>query len=153
MKKSAVIEGAYRYALARRWADGPALGIVMLNPSTADAERDDPTILQCIKIAQTWGYDGIEVRNLFAYRSTKPEGLLLVKDPIGPKNNAYLANLPGPVLCAWGAHGRMMQRDRLAPLPGPQFVLGLSRDGIPLHPLALQYMGRAIPREPVPWRR
>jgi len=151
MKKSAVIEGPYRYALMRRWAEGPALSIVMLNPSTADADVDDPTIRKCIQIAETWSYPAIEVRNLFAWRCTDPRGLLTATDPVGPKNDAYLAALRGPVLCAWGAHGRMMDRDRKAPLPGPKFVLGFSREGVPLHPLALSYMQRAIPKEPIPW--
>ncbi|TMF61888.1 MAG: DUF1643 domain-containing protein, partial [Chloroflexi bacterium] len=59
----------YRYRLWRRW-DGarPVVAFVMLNPSTADARRDDPTIRRCIGFAKSWGFGGVEVVNLFAYR-------------------------------------------------------------------------------------
>src|SRR5437868_12651695 len=71
---SAVISpcGKFRYRLTRQWGEGAALPFVMLNPSTADAEQDDPTIRKCVGFAKRMGYDGIEVVNLYAYRATKP---------------------------------------------------------------------------------
>ncbi len=42
---------------------------VMLNPSTADADTNDPTIEKCIKLARHWGYDRLDVVNLYAYRA------------------------------------------------------------------------------------
>ena len=56
----------YRYALTRRWDDGPGLGIVMLNPSTADAFRNDPTVERCERRARALGYGAFQVVNLFA---------------------------------------------------------------------------------------
>lgn len=47
----------------------------MLNPSTADAEIDDPTITRCIGFAKSWGFGGLMVGNLWAYRATDPKEL------------------------------------------------------------------------------
>ena len=78
MKRSAEISecGKYRWWLRRRWADGPVVCFVMLNPSTADAEQDDPTIRRCIGFAQAWGCGALEVRNLFPFRATNPADML-----------------------------------------------------------------------------
>ena len=87
IRKEAVISdcGAYRYHLARIWEEGPQhsglrhlwrpknLAFVMLNPSTADAYEDDPTIRRCIGFGQRDAFDSITVLNLFAGRATKPK--------------------------------------------------------------------------------
>ncbi len=66
----------YRYSLAREWnSNAPRIGFVMLNPSTADATSNDPTIRRCINFARFWGYGAIEVVNLFAYRASHPAQL------------------------------------------------------------------------------
>ncbi|BDA75123.1 hypothetical protein CAL7716_092890 [Calothrix sp. PCC 7716] len=91
MKKSALIVGDYRYLLSRKWdASKPKITFVMLNPSTADANQDDPTLRKCINFAQSLGYGSLKVVNLFAYRATKPCELRKVADPVGPKNNYYI---------------------------------------------------------------
>lgn len=76
-------DGLYRFALHRWWGDGIRLGFVMLNPSTADAEIDDPTIRRCMGFARTLGFDGIRVVNLYAYRATKPADLWKADEPTG----------------------------------------------------------------------
>ncbi len=89
MIKDAVISecGKYRYQLLREWdAKLSKILFIMLNPSTANAQEDDPTIRRCIGFAKSWGYGGIYVGNLFAYRSTNPKELLKSSDPIGPNN-------------------------------------------------------------------
>ena len=72
-RKSATLSecGLYRYDLWRTWATGPHVTFVMCNPSTADAEIDDPTIRRCIGFAQEWGFAGLVVVNLYAYRATE----------------------------------------------------------------------------------
>src|SRR5690349_21188818 len=91
MERLAVIEGAYRYRLDRWWDRAlPPLIYIMLNPSTADAERDDATIRVCMGRAKNEGCGGIVVVNLFAYRATKPEDMKRAADPVGPNNDWYI---------------------------------------------------------------
>jgi hypothetical protein len=146
--KTAVIEGDYRYQLTRTWDTAlPTLFIVMCNPSTADADRDDPTVRKCIEIAKTWRYGSIDVRNLFAFRSPTPATLRNVINPIGPKNDAYLREVLPRFLAAWGKNGSYMGRDESAPLPRVRLTLAM----IPIHPLALSYIAKPVPKEPVSW--
>ena len=140
--------GTYRYWLARCWASKPGWRHVlwiMLNPSTATADEDDPTVRRCQTFARTWGYDGITVANLFALRSTDPKGLHTHPEPIGVDNDATiecaaLADSTGLVVAAWGVHGvyrnrawnvATMLRDAGVDL----HCLGTTKDGAPKHPL------------------
>lgn len=142
---SAVIsdDGTYRYRLTRTWEpDAPELAWIMLNPSTADAEQDDPTIRRCISFAKSWGYGGIVVVNLFAARCTDPAGLCSFIDPIGPENEAYLRleTQFRTVVAAWGAsvphYWRHRPRAVLTQLQDRAVHhLGLTKDGHPRHPL------------------
>ena len=95
IERAAVISacGAYRYSLTRKWSDAPLLPFVMLNPSTADAKEDDPTIRRCIGFARREGAGGLIVANLYALRSPSPEALWAARDPIGPRE---LANARWP---------------------------------------------------------
>lgn len=140
MIRSAVISpcGQYRYRLDRRWGDGPTLGFIMLNPSTADAEIDDATIRRCMGFARREGCGGIQVVNLFAYRATDPAHLLTVADPIGPENDLYVRSLKGPVVAAWGAHPMA----RKGFFGRHLLCLGKTKDGYPRHPL---YVHRDAP--------
>jgi hypothetical protein len=132
--------GTYRYALRRCWdaARPPAL-IVGLNPSTADAERDDPTIRRCVRFARDWGFGGVVVGNLFAYRATRPAALRAAPAPVGPANDRWLRALTreaGIVVAAWGDDGRHGGRDRaVLRLLGAAHCLGTTKAGAPRHPL------------------
>jgi hypothetical protein len=98
----------YRYRLWRRWSDGPVVNFVMLNPSTADAEQDDPTVRRCVGFAKSWGAGGLVVTNLYALRSTDPKALWTADDPVGPENAFHLGSGAlgaDTVVCAWGAEG------------------------------------------------
>lgn len=137
----------YRYRLWRRWdRSRPAVAFVMLNPSTADARRDDPTIRRCIGFARAWGFGGVDVVNLFAYRATDPRELLRVADPVGPRNSRHIqrAGLGAAlVVIAWGAHPSAA---RSAPISLPRArCLGLTRTGQPRHPLYLGRDARPVP--------
>jgi hypothetical protein len=121
MHKTAVIsdDGLYRYALTRTWDPLLARVVwVMANPSVVDAERDDATIRKCIGFTQRWGYGGIEVVNLFAYRATDPAVLATVDDPVGPENRLWLQTVLGDSLnslfvCAWGGPWREAKHPRI----------------------------------------
>jgi hypothetical protein len=139
--------GRYRYRLTREWdAALPHVTFVMLNPSTADHRQDDPTIRRCIGFARAWGYGGVEVLNLFAWRATKPKDLRKAPAPVGTANDRHLrraARTSGAVVVAWGIHGAWLNRDQsalaLLRRHGCQpLCLGLTRDGQPRHVLYLR---------------
>lgn len=139
--------GTYRYDLTRRWADGPTALWVMLNPSTADATEDDPTIRRCISFSKREGCGRLAVVNLWAYRSTDPKALLTADRPIGPDNGATIERWmqeASIVVAAWGAwplNNRKVSPARsnveaLAAYHGHQMVcLGTTKAGAPRHPL------------------
>lgn len=101
--------GLYRYRLGRTWDErSPVVNFLMLNPSTADAIDDDPTITRCMGFARRWYGGGIVVTNLYAFKATKPKDLWRAAEPIGPDNDATIlaeAKRAGLVICAWGNHG------------------------------------------------
>lgn len=96
----------YRYRLTRRWNAGrPIAAFVMLNPSTADASEDDPTIRCCIRLAEREGFGGIRVVNLFAYRTPDRKELASVPDPVGPANDRHIraaVRAADACILAWG---------------------------------------------------
>lgn len=151
--------GRYRYSLVRKWGgEDPlkALRFVMLNPSTADAEVDDPTIRRCIEFARREGCNAIQVVNLFALRATKPTELLT--DPraaVGPDNDTHLRRALDqavggdhgglPVVCAWGTNpGRAPLRFRV-----PQFARLVRETGADLHVACLGETQGRHPKHPL----
>ena len=140
--------GQYRYRLWRHWEEGgPRAVFIMLNPSTADAEQDDPTIRKCIGFAKRLGYTGIEVVNLYAFRATYPSVLKAAGYPKGPDNDGHIltaATAGGIVICAWGANTRGLTRpdavlDMLREAGIVPMALAFTADGLPSHPLMLPY--------------
>jgi hypothetical protein len=142
--------GAYRYGLSRRWDEAlPVITFVMLNPSTADAVRDDRTIAKCAGFARRESMGGMEVVNLFALRATYPSMLKAATDPKGPDNSAWLekqlaaaAKGETRIVCAWGATRLAIPEGArfadMAALHGVDlYCLGQTRDGHPRHPLYL----------------
>ncbi len=132
----------YRYGLVRQWNQvGGAMVVIGLNPSTADADQDDPTIRRCIGFAKREGCGELIMINLFALRATDPKELLAHHAPIGPDNDMAikeLAAVPGCVmLAAWGAHPAAVDRWRsLRHLGlGRLMCLGKTAGGAPRHPL------------------
>jgi hypothetical protein len=134
--------GRYRYWLRRSWrhgGNGKVVCFLMLNPSTADALADDPTVRRCMAFCQAWGYSVLSVHNLFALRATDPAELLAAPDPVGPLGDAHVcaAATADLLVCAWGAKvpfGRDWRALEL--LAGRDLhCLGLTREGHPRHPL------------------
>jgi hypothetical protein len=147
----------YRYRLTRWWGPGKFLPFVMLNPSTADASIDDPTIRRCMSFARRESAGGIVVVNLFAFRATSPKDMMAAPDRHGPGNeramfemvsDAVAANMP--VVCAWGAGAKTTANFTIQYLQahGACLVcLGTTKDGHPRHPL---YVKSDQPLEPFP---
>ena len=144
-------DGLYRYELTRLWAAGPLVCFVMLNPSTADAIDDDATLRRCLGFARAWGFGGLYVVNLFAFRATDPRQLRYAADPVGPHNDKHILDAAAratEVVCAWGPGGTYQQRDAevrrlLLQDRSRIFSLGRTIGGHPPHPLRLR---RDLPR-------
>lgn len=153
--KTAVISSCeqYRYRLGRVWSHEPLALFAMLNPSDGDDIIDDPTLVRCMNYAKDWGYGGIDVVNLFAYRTKKPKILFAARrnlgvDIIGPDNSTHISNalaMAGIVIAAWGANARR-ESERVREFKGQASMMG--RDlyclattevwGEPRHPLMLK---------------
>lgn len=154
MTMYAFIEGNYRYVLGRKWAKGRVLVIIMLNPSSANALKDDPTLKRCIHFAKMWGFGGLIVVNPFAWRAAKPSEVFdgSVSDPVGPRCDEFIGKAlqDGDMyLCAWGnppskcpaINKRMKDVETLVLNTGkvrniPVVCLGTTMHGFPKHPLA-----------------
>ena len=146
---------AYRYALTRVWnpAGRKAL-FVMLNPSTATDVQNDPTVERCERRARALGFGAFRVANIFAYRATDPKVMRAQGDPVGPGNNAAIAEgaaWADQVICGWGSHGAHLERGAAvtALLRGtglPLYHLGLTLAGAPKHP---RYIGYQV--QPTLW--
>ena len=116
----------------------------MLNPSTADGSRDDPTIRRVIGFSRRWGFASALVVNLFAWRATRPADLLDAEDPVGPDNDGTVLDVVARSDAILLAHGALPRR--LAPRaevvaallrgagPGVR-CLGRTASGWPRHPL------------------
>jgi hypothetical protein len=138
----------YRYALTREWdADGKCVLFVMLNPSTATEVQNDPTVERCERRARALGFGAFRVCNIFAFRATDPKVMRAQPDPVGPANNAAIADSADcvdTIICAWGTHGTHLARGAaveamLRATGHPLFHLGLSKAGHPKHPLYIAY--------------
>lgn len=137
--------GSYRYDLRRSWGEDcfDVVNFIMLNPSTANVSEDDPTIRRCLAFAKRWGFGGLVVTNLFAFRATNPKALAGCIDPVGPLNDEYIgqradgANL---VVCAWGTNGSFKGRDL-------EVLYDLRKRGIVPH--ALKLTGKGHPGHPL----
>ena len=133
----------YRYLLTRIWDnDKRMVNFIGLNPSTANQIDNDPTMRRCIAFAKSWGYGGLYMTNLFAYRTSKPEELMKTIDPIGKENDKYLLEIEkkvDAVVFAWGANGTFLNRDKqVLNFISKGYYIALTKDKHPRHPLYLK---------------
>lgn len=144
----------WRYRLLRQWdARKPYANFLMLNPSTADETKLDPTCTRCRDFAEAWGYGALIVTNLFAWRATDPQDMKKAEDPVGPENDEHIVEVAlgaGVVVCAWGNHGifqdRVNQVLALLRFRGAKLhALKITGAGQPAHPLYLPAELRPIP--------
>ncbi len=162
MTSAAIVStcGTYRYTLHRsipsflRWVK-PCL-FVMLNPSTADATKDDPTIRRCVGFAKREGCTGMTVVNLFALRATDPVELGKHADPFGPENAKHLTEQIiehrqiGVIVAAWGANPMVLRYESIGVLKmalrnAGALCLGMTAEGHPRHPLYVKSDQPLIP--------
>lgn len=140
----------YRYSLWRRWHEGATISemamFVGVNPSTADETEPDNTVTRCINFAKDWGFGGMIMTNLFAYRETNPKIMKAQAEPVGELNDQALkqiSKVAGKVVCCWGVNGIhrnrcVMVKHLLKQQCGrAMFCLGTTKDGHPNHPLYL----------------
>ncbi len=146
MRRSAVFSdcGLYRYVLWRRWDDAlPYANFICLNPSQADAERDDHTSVRCVDYTLRWkGYGATCITNAYAFATSDPKKMKRASDPVGPDNDRWLQEIAaaaGLRVAAWGTHATFMERDKAVRqlITQPLHYLTLTRDGHPHHPLRL----------------
>jgi len=136
----------YRFQLERSWGKpvtrNSTVGFIGLNPSTADATHDDPTIRKCIAYAQAWHFKKLIMVNLFAWRATNPNELLETNHPVGALNDKYVdAALKQCrlVVACWGEYGTILNRsdDLRTRYPKRLMCLSTNQSGEPTHPLYL----------------
>lgn len=146
--------GLYRYMLGRRWGPGKCVSFVGLNPSTADAAKDDPTIRKCVLFAKLWGFNALRMFNLYAWRATDPKDLIRAGCPSGGEKALFVieADADKTVICAWGGSApaeprasevihALTKREKKTEL----LCFGLTKNHQPLHPLYLPLKTPVVP--------
>lgn len=150
--------GVYQYVLVRRWSDATPLVVCMLNPSTADNQVNDPTIVRLIGRAVRGGYGGLVVVNLLARRAKDPQDLAAHFDTVGPLNDLVISEViakTGTVVVGWGAHpmaaGRTAWMLQILAVVGVDVLcLGVTAGGHPRHPLYVPTVQPLVPFRPSP---
>lgn len=134
----------YRYTLLRRWNENyPAVCFIMLNPSTADASKDDRTITRCVSYARRWGFGALRVCNLSPQRTKNPKQLLPVSDGIIDNNRGWISNsvrCSDATIFAWGGYisnskQLLEQAEECKLRHKGAMAINVNRDGTPVHPL------------------
>jgi hypothetical protein len=145
----------WRYLLWRRWdPKKPLANFLMLNPSTADEFKLDPSCTRARNYVEQWGFGGILITNIFGWRATDPADMKAVRDPVGRGNDAALleaARTARLVVCAWGNHGAHRERAaNVVHLLRANAIelnyLQMNGSGHPAHPL---YLSGKL--KPLPW--
>lgn len=141
--------GRYRYSLWCQWEPGAMVNWCCLNPSKADAKVNDPSFVRMMNFSRAWGYGGLMVTNLFAWRATDPRDMMAADDPVGPDNDRVLRaahSKAALTVAAWGAHGTYRGRHHAVRAMLPNLhCLRLTKDGHPGHPLYLPANLRPVP--------
>lgn len=145
----------YRYTLWRQWTDevDPKFAMFIgLNPSTADEKSDDATIRKCIGFAKQWGFGGLLMTNLFAWRATHPKDMKASAEPVGEENDVWLlagSRKASAVIAAWGNDGSHLGRaQRVLRMCPMVYTLRRNKDGSPGHPLYIPYSASPQPYIP-----
>jgi len=152
-----------RWELQRVWSETLTPSIctfLLLNPSTADSESDDPTTKRCMAYARYWNYDGVRLINLVGFRATEP--MLMYSWLVRQASADLLVHVERAVAGAKGStkiivgHGSLhpgIKRHARTVVSAISkqynlYALKLNKDGSPAHPLYLP--GNLCPRLYVP---
>lgn len=144
----------FRFTLTRKFPFGKGkINFIMLNPSTADENYNDPTIARCEKMALRDGFEYMAITNLFPYRATDPKDMKEFYRGLGEswqcmdysKNLEVIEKLAfesDRLICAWGNHGNFLNTSDLVReildteiLRKRAYYLELNKSGEPKHPL------------------
>lgn len=133
----------YRYSLWREWdASLPTVVFCGLNPSTADEQKDDPTVRRELDFARRWGFGRYVKVNAYGLRSTDPAGLWRHVNPLGPDNmlairvacfEAMAKRSAGLFVAAWGTN--------IQPAHEAELLRMLRLEGVSVHALKLTVAG------------
>ncbi|MCW1927365.1 DUF1643 domain-containing protein [Bhargavaea beijingensis] len=143
----------HRYRLSVSWEENlPSCLYIMLNPSTADAIKPDPTLRKCVGFAERNGFGSLEVLNLYSYRATKPADLWKSGELRHPDNDIHLKEAisgADKIIVSWGIHGRRNRRyqdilEYIQEAGKVPYCLGKTKCGMPRHPLMLAYATQLI---------
>lgn len=174
IRRTADIRGNLRLTLSRVWGNGSRVCWVMLNPSTADHKKDDPTIKRCIHFTKLWGYGGFVVVNLYPFRSSSPAECKKwanwepSKD-WGVRDDIYYHNQPivvehakksDLVVAAWGNNAwdldyvdHLTDEIQSNEEPWPDiYCLGTTNSGSPKHPMARGKHRVPDDQQPILWK-
>lgn len=145
------LANCHRLSLSREWiGTGGTVNWIMLNPSTADWQFDDPTIRKCIGFSRRWGFWRMTVTNLFTFRATDPNDLKVLVQcdyarAVGYADAALIqySKEADMTVCAWGNHGDIAGRAndvlcRVIP-EGDLYCIGKTKGGNPVHPCRASY--------------
>lgn len=149
----------YRLWLRRDWGETwsgkPFVLFIGMNPSTAEADVDDPTIRAELDFTDRLGLSSYVKCNIGAYRATYPGDLAIAGVDLCPGSNISaicgFATSALRVVAAWGKLPRPLQPPgerilfELRKLEIPIWCLGKNNDGSPKHPL---YIKRTTPLVP-----
>ncbi|OBY87474.1 DUF1643 domain-containing protein [Delftia sp. JD2] len=143
--------GQYRYLLSRQIGlSDRVVTFIGLNPSTADATIDDPTIRRCIGFAKRRDAGLLVMVNLFALRSTDPRALQAHTAPVGPDNDSWIdraVSMADIAIAAWGNGGTLMGRSDAVRGRFQQRLeaLAITNTGMPKHPLYVRADAETVP--------
>lgn len=145
--------GKYRFDLGRP-AESRGAGLVVMclcNPSTADADRTDPTLTRGVGFATSWQFQRLVYVNTNPYRSTDPDSQEIPPQEVLRLNDRYLEGWAGEasmVVAAWGTKAIPALAKRAETILrgiGPLYAIKLTKDGIPGHPLYLPSAAQPFP--------
>lgn len=166
--------GQLRFTLSREWHPGERVCFIGLNPSTADAVVDDPTVKRWMHFAEAWGYGGFVAVNLYPFRTSSPKECQQWSDferngPDWYARDAICENIEivakeakkaSLVVACWGANpwdefliAEVLERICLYEEPHKDiYCFGVTSGGQPIHPMARGKHRIADTARPVLWR-